>query len=261
LPFIAVGDTSDTGLMMMVNAAGLAGSADTAGADPDPYFSGLMNPYGLRHIAENATTCEEALALVQMMTDKGYYAGGDTATNWTFADRHGSASVVYNAHQTVKVETVRDGFIQSCEREGLREFLGERVGNLTPQDLNEASRLPGVCMETNCSSLTVLIDSEYPHLFTCAWAALGRASQAAYFPLYMGAGSMPRSYLDGTLFAYSHRQPGREVMAELEEDCEETRAKIEAEARTALATGHVRVARHYLEVAAVHAAEEAEKRL
>lgn len=44
LPFISVGDTSDTGVMMMVNAAGLAGSADVAYPEPDPYFRGLMNP-------------------------------------------------------------------------------------------------------------------------------------------------------------------------------------------------------------------------
>jgi len=262
LPYLAVGDTSDTGVMMMVNAEGLAGSADMAGSDPDPYYDGVMNPYGLRHIAETATTCEEAFEIVRMMHDRGLYAGADIATHWTFADRSGRAIVVYNSHRKVEITAdTRDGLVVACEREGLRELLQSRLGELTPGDYNAASRLPGVLATENCSSLTVQIDPDQPETFTCAWAALGNADKAAYFPLYMGAEALPRAYLDGTLFAYSHRHASPELIAHFEADSELQRVHAESEARTACATKQPMVGRHHLETAAHYARAEAEKHL
>ena len=262
LPFLAVGDTSDTGVMMMVNAAGLAGSADQAGTDPDPYHEGVMNPYGLRLIAECAHDCGEALEIVRMMNDRGLYAGADIATNWTFADRHGRALVVYNSHRKVEVAAeTRDGFVIAWEREGLRELLQARLGALTPADLNEASRLPGVCVPGNCSSLTVQIDPERPELFTCAWAALGNTDKTAYFPLYMGVECTPRAYLDGTVFDYSQRPISPETVAAFETGSERQRADAEAKARAALSAGQDDVARQHLQTVPEFACAEARTRL
>jgi hypothetical protein len=206
--------------MMMVNAAGLAGSADMAGSDPEPYYRGLMNPYGLRHIAETATTCAEALEIVRMMNDRGWYAGGSIATNWAFADRHGRAMVVYNSHRKVEVTSeTRQGVVWTVEREGLGEMLLR--GRLRPQDFNAASRLPGVCVAGNCSSLTVEIDPERPEADTYAWAALGKADECAYFPLCMGSEATPRDYVDGTVFGYWQAKASPEAIAEFEAATEE----------------------------------------
>lgn len=263
-PFLAVGDTSDTGVMMVVNAAGLAASADQAGKDPDPYYNGVMNPYGLRLIAEQAADCSEALELVRMMNDRGLYAGAEIATNWTFADRHGNAMVVYNSHQKVLVTSqTTEGHVVTVEREGLPEFLEERIaeGGLTAADFNAASRLPGVCVAGNCSSFTALIDPEQPEVFTCAWAALGNADKAAYFPLYLGVQAFPRAYMDGTVSAYSLRGTAPEAIAGFEEVTEEQRLRAEAEARTAASAGQELGARYSLETVAAYALEQAEPRL
>jgi hypothetical protein len=260
LPFIAVGDTSDTGVMMMVNAAGLAGSADQAGADPDPYYNGVMNPYGLRLIAETARDCEEALEIVRMMNHRGLYAGAGIATNWAFADRQGRAMIVYNSHQRVEVTSdTRDGFVVTCDRPGLGELLSSRSGNLIPGDFDAGSRLAGVCVESNCSSLTVQTDPDQPDIFTCAWAALGNADEAAYFPLYMGAEAMPRSYLDGTVFGYGLKHVSAELIASCEADWERQRSHAEAEARVALAKDQALLARHHLTTVSNYARAEAEK--
>ncbi|MHB8993906.1 MAG: C45 family peptidase [Armatimonadota bacterium] len=262
LPFLAVGDTSDTGVMMMVNAEGLAGSADMAGADPDPYYNGIMNPYGLRLIAETARDCGEAFEIVRMMNDRGLYAGAGIATNWTFADRHGRAMVVYNSHRRVEITSEsRDGFVIACERDGLRELLESRLGGLAPSDFDDASRLPGVCVEGNCSSLTVQIAPDAPETFTCAWAALGKADKAAYFPLYMGAAALPSAYADGTVFAYSQRHASGELIAACEDDWERQRGLAETQARKALADGRPLLARHHLQTVASYARAEAEKHL
>ena len=254
LPFISVGDTSDTGAMMMVNAAGLAGSADMAGSDPDPRCTGLMNPYGLRHIAERARTCAEALEIVRMMNDRGWYAGGSIATNWVFADATGHAMVVYNAHRKVEVTAeTRDGCVQTADREGLRPLLDQRRGRLTPTDFNDASRLPGVCVTGNCSSLTVQIDPERPDLFTCAWAALGQADECGYFPLYMGADSFPQAYANGGVFAHWQRGVPLTSWQRFETGMEQRRQKIETEARRLLAAGDEAGARERLALLAAEA--------
>lgn len=262
LPYIALGDTSDTGVMMMVNAAGLAGSADMGGSDPRPHYRGLMNPYGLRLIAEQATTCAEALDLVREMTVRGQYAGGSIATRWTFADRHGRTVVALNTHEAVVVEAdTTDGVVQSCPRQGLAELLAERQGQLTVEDFNTASRLPGVCVRENCSSLTVLIDPARPDLFTCAWAALGRAQDAPYVPLYMGTTGTPRAYLDGTVYSWSERGLPPEVIAHFEMNCTAFRVQAEAAARTALSVGREEAAQARLAQAAEYAAAQGDNQL
>lgn len=245
LPYLSVGDTSDTGCMMMVNGAGLAGSADVAHPEPDPYYGGLMNPYGLRHIAETASTCDEAVEIVRMMTDRGWYAGGTWATNWTFADATGRAMVVFNAHKLVEiVSDTRDGFVQTAEREGLQELLTSKP--LTVADLNAASRLPSVCVASNCSSLTVVIDPDAPALLTCAWAALGKADETLYAPLFMGAEATPRAYLDGTLFGYWHKRPGLEWIAQWEKNSELEVEKAAQEARQSVQAGDEQAGRSQL---------------
>lgn len=240
LPYIAVGDTSDTGVMMMVNAAGLAGSADMGGSDPRPHYRGLMNPYGLRLIAEQATNCAQALGLVAEMTARGQYAGGSIATRWTFADRHGRAVVALNTHDELLLEVdTTAGIVQSSPREGLAEFFADRRGRLTPADFNTASRLPGVCAQENCSSLTVLIDPERPDLYTCAWAALGRAQDAPYVPLYMGATATPRAYLDGTVYGWSEQGLTPAEIAARETAWEAIRLRAEARGDLTEAAGSV----------------------
>ncbi|MCE5217653.1 hypothetical protein LLH03_11575 [bacterium] len=261
LPFLGVGDTSDLGVMMMVNAAGLAGSADQAGEEPRPRYRGAMNPYGLRLIAETATTCDGALDLVRRMTEQGFYAGGKIRTRWTFADRLGTAMTVLNTHDEVTVEQrTEKGVVWTVRREGLAELFASHEGKLTPAVFNEASRLPGVCVPSNCSSLTVVIDPENPETFSCAWAALGPANRTAYFPMYMGQTETPLRYLDGSVYDYCRRPVSVQEAATLEQESESYRLQQEAAARKALASGDAARAQACLQAPSLQALESAKKR-
>ncbi len=261
-PFIGTGDTSDTGVMMMVNAAGLAGSADQAGPEPRPRYRGLMNPYGLRLIAETAGNCDEAIQIVRMMNDRGLYAGGKIVTRWTFTDASGTAVTVLNAHDRVSVERLtRVGVLWTVERPGLPELLHSRQGKLTPADMNEASRLPGVCVESNCSCLTASIDPERPELFTCAWAALGPANRTAYFPLYMGQEQTPVAYVDGKVYRYSLGPVTPESAAVFERETDGIRRQAEGAARGALGAGDEASAREHLQRPALEALRMADQTL
>jgi len=260
LPFIGTGDTSDTGVMMMVNAAGLAGAADQAGPEPHPRYRGLMNPYGLRLIAETATTCDEAVEIVRMMNDRELYAGGSIITRWAFADRFGTAMTVLNSHDEVTIEQrTGDGVIWTVARQDLPELLTSRSGALTPADMNEASRLPGVCVPSNCSSMTVLIDPVEPETFTCAWAAMGPANTTAYFPLYMGQSKTPLPYVNGEVYRYSLGPLSADAVACFERESEKRREQEEGAARRALAAGDLPTTQAHLGAAATEAVDMAHR--
>lgn len=195
---LTLSDTGDLGCMMMVNEAGLAGSADMGAPEPRPRGRGLMNPWGLRHIAERASTCAEALEIVREWNDRGWYAGGRRATNWLFADATGELLRVVNFHDTLEVERARDGILLNCERTGLREFLTERRGALNDAAFMTAARLPGVSFDSTISALTVAIDSSAP-AHTIAWVCVGRPGRLPFVPLGIGVEHIPIALLDGSL--------------------------------------------------------------
>ncbi|HUS79734.1 MAG TPA: hypothetical protein VM283_00615, partial [Armatimonadota bacterium] len=171
--FVSIGDTSDTGVMMMVNERGLCASADTGAPDPTPFREGLMNPWGLRYLAERAEDCHQALRILQEWTDQRFYAGANRATNWMLADARGNVLRVVNFSDHLEAELIADGFLLNVEREGLREFMQGRTGRLCASLLREASRLPSVSMASTISSLTVDMNAQRPEL-SIAWASLGR---------------------------------------------------------------------------------------
>ena len=48
----------------------------------------MMNTFLLRHIAERASCCAEALEIIREFVGRGWYAGGaKTGTHWLFVDR------------------------------------------------------------------------------------------------------------------------------------------------------------------------------
>ncbi|MGD9497389.1 MAG: hypothetical protein AB7Y46_13905 [Armatimonadota bacterium] len=223
--FVTLSDTSDLGCMMMVNDAGLAGSADTGAPDDGPFGQGLMNPWGLRHIAERAATCEQALAILREWTGKRWYAGGRRATNWMFADAAGHILRVVNYNDRLEVQWQRDGYLLNCERAGLREFMEARSGALDDDAFMTAARLPGVCFDSTISALTVEIDADAPAR-SIAWVCVGRPGRLPFVPLALAAERVPVALLDGSL-SRPPAEPGlpAEEVAALEA---RFRARVEA---------------------------------
>ncbi|NOZ22331.1 MAG: hypothetical protein GXP25_14725 [Planctomycetes bacterium] len=202
--FIATGDVSDTGVMMMVNDHGLAGSADRGVEAPEWYGEGLTNPYGLRYIAEKAETCEQALDTVMWMTKDRLYAGGARQTNWLFVDASGTALRVISSNEAiVDYEFIRSGVLLNCERQGLRGVLDGNVGRIDGRLMRRASRMGSVALDSTICALTAEIDPERPAELTCAWIALGNPSECPYVPALMAADETPQEMMDGMLYHLS----------------------------------------------------------
>jgi len=199
--YYAIGDTSDVGVMMMVNEHGLAGSADMGGLPEDrPKGDGVMNPHILRLIAERAERCEDALEIIQQTVRDGWYAGGKSSgTHWLFADRHGKAlRVAHNSHEEQHWFYEDDVvFLARGKTEGAG-LAREKMGHITVRDINAAASHPDICNCGSISALTVRIDPESPADLSGVWVAL--PAWSPYVPLYPMAQGVPRAVLDGTWF-------------------------------------------------------------
>ncbi|MHC4398370.1 MAG: C45 family peptidase [Planctomycetota bacterium] len=258
--FHATGDTSDLGLMMMVNEHGLAGSADMGGLPENrPKGRGVMNPHILRLIAERAERCEDALEIVQAMIRDGWYAGGSrTGTHWLFADRFGRGlRVAQNSHEE-EHEFFEDdvAFLARGDTAGAR-IVKRKKGAITLADVNAAASHPSICLTSSISAMTVRVDPARPAEASSVWFALPAC--APYVPLFPLAEGVPQAMLDGGCFKRgrawqelrSRSAPGQGVafddpLERLRRDVQEElyveAARAEGEIEAALARGEKRQA-------------------
>ncbi len=247
--FIAVSNaTGILGFSMMVNEKGLAGAGDypanrkkdssTLHLEPAPdRFRGIMGGTILRHIAERASTCAEALAIIEDFVAKGWYSGGTVGGNhWLFVDREGTILEVCNnpGHVVSKVHTQK-AYLSRLNNSTVARRLRESAEPVDFGLFRSVSRDPAICFKSSISGMTVEIDPNDPGRFTCAWVALPVRSVA--FPLLMGQSSAPRCLVDGTAYKLGQESPRQDsrweameqsMHAEKERLKEELAASIDA---------------------------------
>jgi hypothetical protein len=199
--YVTVSDASVPACMMMVNQAGLAGSADTGGLPVGrPRYRGLMNTFLLRYLAERTTTCTEALEVLADAVGRGLYAGGHaTGTHWLLVDRHGSIlEVSHNSDQLQHTWHTDEQLYFSVRADSPASARLGQAGEPVGFGLFHAvSRDPSVCFPSSIAGMTVEIDPDYPELLTRAWIALPARSLAV--PVFTGQRRTPAALFDGRL--------------------------------------------------------------
>ncbi len=218
LKFIAVSDASMIGASMMVNEKGLAGSADypvnlTRAKDPsalvpeaaEPRYRGMMNTSLLRHIAERASDCTEALGIIEEFVKKGYYAGGDVnGTHWLFVDREGAVlEISNNAGHVISRRHPRKVYFSRLEESAAATALRGPDRAVDFHRFHNVSRDPSICLKSSISGMTIEIDPAHPDLFTSAWISL--PARSVSFPLLMGQNTTPACLLDGEAYLLGTR--------------------------------------------------------
>jgi len=206
--FIAVSNVGPLRCSMMVNEKGLAGSGDypadrkkdssTLKLPPaDPQYRGLMAGTILRHIAERASSCAEALAILEDFVAKGYYAGGDVnGSHWLFVDRTGAIlEVCNNSRHIVSKTHTQKAYFSRLNNSAAARKLREAKEPIDFSTFHNISRDPSICFRTSISGMTVEIDPDHPELLTCAWIALPARTVA--FPVLMGQSHIPACLADG----------------------------------------------------------------
>jgi hypothetical protein len=233
--FFRVGDVHGLEPCMFVNEKGLASCHVQCGRDPQPRWEGWMNHSLSRYIAENASTCQEALDILEMTCNKEYYAGGKIGTRWTFADASGNiVTALQHARAVSKIDWAKEkGFVRNKD-----DFPSEDDLPLDALAMNNALRKDKY-MEKALSSLTAEVPREHPEFLTCAWVSFGRPS-SVYVPLLMGGRGTPASIADGTLHSLN-RSVDRRTMASgarvFEKQAEEEKQRVERQVTRLLKEG------------------------
>jgi hypothetical protein len=247
--FIAVSNaTGPLGFSMMVNEKGLAGAGDyppnrkkdssTLRLEPAPdKYRGIMSGTIMRHIAETASTCDEALAIIERCVDNGWYSGGKVGgTHWLFVDREGTILEVWNnsGHVASKIHT-QQAYFSRLNKSPAARRLREAAEPVDFHLFHGVSRDPSICFGSSISGMTVEIDPDDPGRFTTAWIAL--PTRAVAFPLMMGQSRTPRCLVDGSAYELGKKSPRKptewqvieqSVHADKERFKQELTASIEA---------------------------------
>lgn len=216
--FIAVSDASVVACMMMVNDKGLAGSADMGGLPIGrPKYRGLMNTFLLRHIAERAATCKDALRIIEEFVSKGYYAGeGKTGTHWLFVDADGNRlEVSHNSDQVQHAYHTKRLYFSARQSSNACQGLERADRPIDFATFHNVSRDPSMCFGTSIAGMSVEINRTRPDMLTCAWISL--PARGLSFPLFMGGTETPLPLLNGQVFARSSQvQCSREICERIE---------------------------------------------
>ena len=245
--FIAVTDASRIKCSLMVNEKGLAGSGDYPAErkkdsstlrleQAEPQYRGLMAGTILRHIAERASSCAEALAMIEDFVAKGYYSGGKIiASHWLFVDRKGVVLEVCNnsRHVVSKVHTQKVYFSRFNKCAAVRRLREAEAVDF--HLFHGVSRVRPILTGNSISGMTVEIDPDRPDLFTCAWITL--PVRAVAFPVLMGQNRTPACLVDGTANGLGKKSPlqiprwevmERSMHAESEQLKEKVKASVAA---------------------------------
>lgn len=217
--FIGICDASAINCSMMVNDQGLAGAADypahlTRKGDPSallsesapPQYRGMMAGAILRYIAEKASNCREALAVLEDFVKKGYYAGGDVNGNhWLFVDREGVImEVSNNARHVASRFHSQKVYFSRLDSSAAARRLREANGPIDFGLFHGVARDPSICFKSSISGMSVEIDPAHPELLTCAWISL--PVRAGSFPLLMGQTKTPTCLLNGEAYRLGKRR-------------------------------------------------------
>jgi len=229
--FFRVGDVHGLEPCMFVNEKGLASCHVQCGRDPQPRWKGWMTHSLSRYIAENASTCQEALDILEMTCNGGYYAGGKIGTRWTFADASGDiVTALQHAKAVSKIDWARKrGFVLNKGK-----FPSEDDLPVDALAMNEALR-----KDTGLCSLTAEVPKEHPEFLTCAWVSLGNPS-SVYVPLFMGGRGTPVSIADGTLHLLNRSADRARMTTEaqqFERRAQEKKLKVEHQVARLLKEG------------------------
>ena len=211
--FMAVSNASAVSCSMMVNDKGLAGCSDypahlTRKNDPhallpkaaEPQYRGMMSGSILRHIAEKASNCTQALNIIQDFVKKGYYAGGTVnGSHWLFVDRKGTMmEVSSNAKYAVSKIHTQKVYFSRLDASAAAKRLRETERPIDFHLFHNVSRDPSICLGSSISGMTVEINAEHPDVLTCAWFSFPARSLS--FPVFMGGRKTPRCLMNGDLY-------------------------------------------------------------
>ena len=221
---LGAGDVGDLGLCHALNGAGLAAMTNTGSAIPAPPRRAICNTLVLRHLAEDCTTCEQALERLGEIARRRLSSNGINGCIWLFADR-GVGLIVEETPGKVAWRFVENGADARQNDFRLPEMgdpipptrryatalarLRELAGKLRPEDFNALGRSAlnypeAICHDSTNSATTSVL----PHDPSAApyWEmAVGHPNHTFYLPMTPWGPGLPAPLVDGSFWELSAR--------------------------------------------------------
>jgi hypothetical protein len=218
------GSVGDLGLCHALNDAGLAGKTNTGTGIDIPLRHSIDNTLVLRHIAEECSTCEQAMERLQELVEARLCSNGINGTIWLFADREVGLIVEETPTQFAwrfirdDVDARQNDFrfpemgdpIDPTKRYATAlARMRELAGRARPEDLNALGRSilnhpQSICHDSTNSTTTSVI----PHDADAApyWEmTVGHPNNTLYIPMSPWAPGLPTALVDGSLWELSEQ--------------------------------------------------------
>jgi len=217
--FLGSASAWDVGTAHFLNESGLAGACNTGSPVKEVKEGGLTDRHLMRLVAEVASSCDDALSIVEEVVGRGLVCTeGGRGLILLLADPR-EVAVVEVGGGRVAWRKVSEGFVvrsnhfilpemgevvASEPEEETRRRLAAVQGELAPggppweeRKVFSLARGQEVCRATTVSAFTHLISPRLPEVLSVAWVSLGPPSLSSFVPVPICSRGVPKDWASG----------------------------------------------------------------
>ncbi|HIE08728.1 MAG TPA: hypothetical protein EYP65_02635 [Armatimonadetes bacterium] len=217
--FLGSASVWDVGTAHFLNESGLAGACNTGSKVKDATGGGLTDRHLLRLVAESASSCEDAISIVEWATREGLVGTeGGAGFILLFADPR-EVAVVELSGRKVAWRRLKEGFVVRSNHfvlpemaevvasepgEDSRRRLAATQAEIAPggppweaRRAFSVARRPEICKASTVSAFTHVLSARFPEVLSLAWVALGPPLLSSFVPVPICSSGVPREWASG----------------------------------------------------------------
>jgi len=218
--FLGSASAWDLGTAHFMNESGLAGAPNTGSPVKDTNEGGVTDRHTMRLVAETASSCEDAVAIVEEVVGRGLVCTENgRGFILIFADPKGLV-VVEHSGKKVAWRKVDEGFVVRSNHFVLPEMAevmasepdentkarfaavqAEIAPGGPPWDVSrvfKVARKRGVCRGSTVSAFTHRISRQFPDVLSVAWVSIGPPLLSSFVPVPCCSAGVPEDWANGT---------------------------------------------------------------
>ena len=217
--FLGSASAWDVGTAHFLNESGLAGASNTGSPVKDVTEGGLTDRHLMRLVAEAASSCDDAVAIVEEAVREGFVCTENGAGFiLLFADPR-EVVVVEHSGRRVAWRKVAEGFVVRSNhfvlpemadvvasepsedtRRRLAAVQEEIAPGGPPWDVAKVfavARKPEVCRAATVSAFTHRLSARFSDVLSVAWVSLGPPLLSSFVPVPICSEGVPRDWASG----------------------------------------------------------------
>ena len=240
--YIGSVEIANTGTAYFLNEKGLCCVSNTGSPTEDIARGGITEHLVMRLLAEKASSCGEALEIIQEIISKRIFTSREDGVIFLIADKKQSGLIVEATCSHIEYTKVSGTAARAnlFLLPGMKKWeadITNRRGQSSDQRLERAMELLGeqeisvertrgfsrdtkgtfpICGDRTVSAMTFLLH-ENPDIPDSVWICVGNPRFSCYLPLSVDMRSVPRFMVDGTLWNISHALEDKDALLDQKE--------------------------------------------